>query len=739
MRTSTKRIFAAVTSAVMGLSLLSGCNGNTSSAVEQESSSQGGEESSAPETVSNGWTYGQVSAGGGGFVTGVFSTCEENVYYARTDVGGAYRWDESAQQWRSLNYWVSEADVGLMGISALAVDPNDASKVYMLAGTDYFSGGKTCFLKSDDYGENFTVIDLTSMIKVHGNCMGRGNGERLAVDPNNPDILFAGGNTGGMLKSTDGGLNWEPVYSFPVTNTSNGNGINIIVFDPASAKDGASQRIFAAVSQTGENLYVSEDGGATWAPVSTGNTEMPQRIKLDDNGNLYIVYGNNEGPWNQTKGSVYKYSIADKTSENIAPASTPFGDIVIDPDNNDRMVLCTTQTWVQQPNGSFGDTFYVTTDGGKTWTDILSSMSMSTNGVPWIEGCAIHWCCSLSMNPFDTDEIMVTSGNGIFACDNIFDAEPGFYFNSTGIEETVPMDIITLPDHPLVSAALDYDGFVHEDIFTPAERHKDMIGSTTSITIAANNRDYMAKTGGSDSGMALSVSTDGGKTWSKAVTPEKGKTYHSGTVAFNADGSRLIWSPSNSHFPYYSEDLGKTWTKCVGIMRQNMYIIGDSVNSDYVYAYGNDKLYASADGGKSYEKIGTDLFITQRRLCVDPTEEGTFYIPAGAGLYKATDHGATIEKIAGVKYCQTVGLGKAKNEGDPYVIYIYGTVDGGEAENGIYMSEDGGATWTQVNDAAHRFGGTGNGGFISGDLNVYGRCYMSTVGLGIIYCDKTEK
>lgn len=741
MQKTAKKAFAAITSVMLCFSLLAGCSGGTSSLPDSAAggaTSESGGTAPSVEVADTGWTYGQVAVGGGGFVTGVFSTCEENVYYARTDVGGGYRWDEDEQMWKSLNYWVSEADVGLMGISALAVDSTNAAKVYMLAGTDYFSGGKTCLLKSDDYGENFTVVELTSLIKVHGNCMGRGNGERLAIDPNNPDILFAGGNTGGMIKSTDGGLTWDPVYNFPVTYTENANGINIIVFDPSSVKDGMTRRIFAAVSQTGENLYVSEDAGETWTPVDTGCDQMPQRIKLDNSGNMYIVYGSHEGPWNQTSGSVYRYDIADGTAENIAPGSTPYGDIVIDPNDNNKMVLCTTQTWLMQPNGSFGDTFYVTTDGGKTWTDVLPSMKMSANGVPWIEDCAIHWCCSLSMNPFDADEIMVTSGNGIFACDNIFDAEPEFYFNSRGIEETVPMDIITMKDYPLVSSALDYDGFVHEDINVSAARHQDKIGSTTSITIAAQNRDYWSKTGGGDGGMALTVSTDGGGTWSSARPPEKGKTYHSGTVAFNADGSVLVWSPSNSHFAFYTEDLGQTWTQCEGIMGQNMYLIGDPNNADYVYAYGNDKLYVSSDGGRTFEKIGNELFLAERRLAVHPDEEGVFYIPAGAGLYKATDHGAAFERLGAVKYCQSVSLGKPKNEGDPYVLYMYGTIDG-SAENGIYMSEDEGATWTQINDEAHRFGGTGNGGWISGDLNVYGRCYMSTVGLGIVYCDKTEK
>ncbi len=739
MNNTAKRILAAATSVIMCLSLMAGCKGDTTSGGNSAApnGSEGTSEAGTQQVADNGWDYGQVSVGGGGFVTGVFATCEKDVYYARTDVGGAYRWDEAKQQWKSLNYWVSEDDVGLMGISALAVDPTNAANVYLLAGTEYFSGGKTCLLKSTDYGATFTVVDLTSMIKVHGNCMGRGNGERLAVDPNNPSILFAGGNTGGMLKSTDAGLTWEPVSSFPVTHTANQNGINIIMFDPDSKKGGASQTIYAGVSQAEDSFYVSNDAGATWNVVEGSIDAMPQRMKLDSEGNVYVVYGDKEGPWNQSKGSVYKYDIDAGTAEDIAPAATPFGDIVIDPKDNNRMVLVTTQTWSQQPNGSFGDIFYTTTDGGKTWTNILSNITMSNNGMNWIEGCAIHWCCSLAMNPNNSSSIMVTSGNGIFRCDNIWDANPEFYFNAKGIEETVPMDVVTIEGNPLVSAALDYDGFVHESIFSSAARHGDLIGSTTSITVAAQNTSHMAKTGGSDTEQMVTYTTDKGETWTRIkAKPVKGETYHSGTVAFNADGSRLIWSPSNSFYSYYTEDF-ESWTQCEGIMGQNMYILGDNINPDIVYACGGEKLYVSKDGGKSFEKIGNELFLTQRRFCVSPDTEGMFYVPA-INLYMTKDYGATFEKVNGVKSCQAVSLGKAKNEGDPYVIYIYGTVQTNDAV-GIYMSEDNGATWERCNDDAHRFGGMGNGGLISGDLNVYGRVYMSTVGLGICYCDKREK
>lgn len=739
MLKNKKSFASAAVSVLLSISMLAGCTGGNSSTAEDSSLPEAPVGNDVAAVTDTGWTYGQVAVGGGGFVTGVFSTCEEGVYYARTDVGGAYRWDDSAKQWKSLNYWVSEDDVGLMGISAIAVDPTNAAKVYLLAGTEYFSGGKTCILVSDNYGESFTAVDVTDLIKVHGNGMGRGNGERLAVDPNNANIIYAGGNSGGMIKSTDGGYNWDVVSSFPVTYTTNKNGINIILADPSSVKDGVSQRIYAAVSSDSDNIYVSEDAGSTWNLLPNAIKAMPQRMKLDSKGNLYVTYGDTEGPWGMSSGSVYKYDISAGTAENIAPASTPFSDIAIDPNNENRMVLTTACTWSQQPNGAFGDIIYVSEDGGKSWKNILQNATMDDNGMSWIDSYAYHWCAAVALNPFDTDEIMVTSGNGIFACDNIWDENPVLYFNSKGIEETVPMDMITLEDYPLVSAALDYDGFVHEDIYTSAARHGGQIGSVTSITIAPQNRGYWAKVGGSDSSMALNYTTDGGKTWNSVTkSPESGKTYCNGSVAFNADGSRLIWSPENAYNAYYTEDFGKTWTQCEGLMGKDYYIIGDSVNPDYVYAYGNDKLYLSADGGKSFEKIATELFIMEDRLCVNPTVEGSFYLPAGGGLYVTEDYGTTLTKVEGVKLCSAVSLGKAKNEGDPYVIYIYGTTTDNDTV-GIYMSEDSGASWQRVNDDAHRFGGLGNGGWICGDLNVYGRVYMSTVGLGICYCDKTEK
>ena len=68
-------------------------------------------------------------------------------------------------------------------------------------------------------------------------------------------------------------------------------------------------------------------------------------------------------------------------------------------------------------------------------------------------------------------------------------------------------------------------------------------------------------------------------------------------------------------------------------------------------------------------------------------------------------------------------------------MYIWGTAGG---VLGIHRSDDMGTTWTRINDDAHEFGGPGNGNFVMGDRNVYGRAFMSTAGRGIVYSDKNS-
>src|SRR5262249_46402520 len=100
-------------------------------------------------------TWRNVPIVGGGFVPGiVFNTAEPNLIYARTDIGGAYRWNQSTGRWIPLLDWVSFDEWNLMGIDSLATDPVDPNRVYLLAGTytNSWTNMNGAILRSTDRG-----------------------------------------------------------------------------------------------------------------------------------------------------------------------------------------------------------------------------------------------------------------------------------------------------------------------------------------------------------------------------------------------------------------------------------------------------------------------------------------------------------------------------------------------------------------------------------------------------------
>ena len=696
------------------------------------------------------YQWGSVAMGGGGFVSGVVpSKLERGIVYARTDVGGAYRWDARGERWVPLLDWVAEENVGYLGVESIAVDPKNAANVYLMVGTEYSNGGKSAILRSRNYGKTFDITDVTRQFKAHGNGIGRQNGERLQVDAEDSRVLYAGTRADGLFKSTDAGASWKRLASLPVSVTPNGNGVNFVLAAPG-------RRLFAAVSRTdsaGPNLYTSRDGGASFEPVKGGPAGLlPQRAALAPDGKLYITYANGAGPHPagaeaMNRGQVWEYDSAAGAGAgsgkwtDVTPAGSqgPFGGISIDAADPRRLVLATINVWQPQGKakaGAQGDRIYTTRDAGRSWTDVVGrGFAMDTRGKDWIAGSSIHWTGDVQFDPFDSQAAWIVSGNGIFRTTGIDAPTATWRFETAGMEETVPFSVIGLSGGKLATAIGDYDGFLHRSPAHYGARHSPEMGTTTSLVASSDGR-VLAR-----SGKAIYSSSDGGASWSKAPALAHAISGGFGQLALSADGRVLLHSPARSSATFRSaigpisraSAQGAAWTAVSGLDVLEARPVADAVNPQkfYVYDSASGRVLVSKDGGASFAPQARLAAGGSKILAATPGFEGDVWAClAGAGLAHTTDSGASFRKVAGVSACGAVGLGKAAPGASYPTLYMWGTVGG---VRGMLRSTDQGASWVRVNDDAHQYGGPGNGQLVAGDMHTYGTVYMTTAGRGIVY------
>jgi photosystem II stability/assembly factor-like uncharacterized protein len=711
------------------------------------------------------YDFRSVAIGGGGFVTGIiFNPSEKGLIYLRTDVGGAYRLDNASGRWMPLLDWANQTDWNLYGIESLASDPLDPRRVYLAAGTytnPRVSNGE--ILRSGDYGRTWARTPMP--LRFGGNENGRNNGERLAVDPNFDRVLFLGTRTDGLWRSADYGATWARVDSFPDYDEALPRplgagarpyvpqyvGINIVRFDARSGTRGSPTPVlYAAVSTPNPSLFRSSDAGRTWAPVAGQPLGLrPTRAALSSTGVLYMSYGREAGPNSISDGAVWRLDTAsgqwaDITPEKPSPED-PFGygSVAVDPQNPETVLA---GTWNRRTPL---DEIFRSTDGGRTWTTLLDKARWDHSSAPYTATLHHHWLADLEIDPFDPNHAVFPTGYGIWVTRDLRDADSGrptlWSFDDQGIEETVPLALVSPPAGAhLLSGVGDIDGFRHDDLSVspPAGRFgTPAFKNTASLAFAWKHPEWIVRSGNTYHNDLITggYSLDGGATWKAFATEPEGTVGRywrgEGTVAISADGKTVVWSPTGVG-PHFTHDWGATWYACVN-GTVNLAVAADTVNPLKFYAYDTEAgtIVVSTDGAQSFKAAAGGLPVVKGRwgaapgkLVAVPGREGEFWVVANGYLYHFSGAGASVAVTPNVE-AQLVGFGKAAPGRKSPAVFIVGVVSGTE---GIFRSDDDGATWVRISDSQHGFGEMR---VITGDPRIYGRVYLGTGGRGIIYGD----
>lgn len=738
------------------------------------------------------YTWKNVQIVGGGFVDGIiFHPSAPNVRYARTDMGGAYRWDAAANRWQPILDWVPYKDLNLMGVESVAVDPSDPQRVYLACGT--YTNATTpigAILRSADQGRTFQRTNVP--FKFGGNEDGRGNGERLAVDPQDPRILFLGTRHDGLWRSADRAVSWQRVTTFPdVTEAPiqppppipgetpqqrwqrmpvNGSGIIFVKYQPEKGTTGHStaarptQTIYVGVSLKGRpNLFVSHDAGQTWAPVPNAPTQYrPTRAALAADGTLYVSYGDNPGPSRMSDGAIWKLDTRTGQWTDITPdrpsPQRPFGYAAVNVDpQNLRTVIASTYYHYQFG----GEQLFRSTDGGATWKPALANAQYDYSAAPYVKPTDIHWLFDIEIDPLNPAHAFFTTGYGGWETNDLTAADKGQPTHwrpfATGIEETVALEMDSpAAGAPLISGIGDYGGFTHFDLDRPAPEGTSApprFANTTGVQAASLKPEVVVRVGENAEhkpDAAIAYSLDGGRTWSgTAATPAPNS--HSGSITVSADGATWFWTPQGKK-PFATHDRGATWTE-ISSLSANQRIVADPVAPGTFYAQDLQEgtLYRSTDAGVTFTFTGKNIQPIpshagrgdnrggQDRLYATPGQSGDLWFAAWDGLYRtqlnAPANSTAPNRVSPNRVNQAVqevhafGFGKAAPGHDYPAIYLVGTVGN---QPGIFRSIDEGRTWQRINDDQHQWGLILQ---ITGDPKQYGRVYVGTHGRGIFYGD----
>ncbi len=536
--------------------------------------------------------------------------------------------------------------------------------------------------------------------------------EKVVFDPNDSNTLLAlGGNFrrlsgngaswGEIWKSTSGGSSWSQIGSV-------GSGVDILNGGFAA---GSSSIVYVV---TPSGVFESTDGGTNWSNVTGTISGTPAFLALHPTDPSTLWVSTRSGQIYESADGARSWQLS---SSGLQPSSHDTDDsfVVVSRQNPDVL-------YASLPAGSWMAAVYRSTDGGKTWTDVFDNSSLGEITSKLVGGDAYY-------SAFGWDYMYP-----VWLATDPNDAEAVYIFVAGYIARSLDGGNTweDISSHPVSGTAYRGNGYQGE--------------ASSKVAFSPFTPGQLFALAG-DCGK-LVRSNDYGWSWIAGAPMSQANLWNgSQDVSFSADGTIYVatgqWNTSTYEAVLKSTDRGANWAyvsspPSAAGGNQAIYTLPN--DSSTVWVGVSSEVYRSQNGGQSWTAVTGSLGSAIYDFAPDPTTPTTFYVGAANGVYETTD-GVTFDLLSGSP-TSTVGNMVVVDPQNPRILYAVATnpPDGGvwrfdgtswtqvwrkryasalaidprndqrlvvvtlgwpDADisegDGVWLSEDGGQTWTQIN------------------------------------------
>ncbi len=548
------------------------------------------------------------------------------------------------------------------------------------------------------------------------------------VVESNPDIMYIGTATGGVWKTVNGGLTWDPIFDDQPVHSI--GAVAVFQPNPDVVWVGSGEGNVRNSVSIGNGVYRSLDGGKTWSHLGLEKTERIHRVVLhptDPNVAWVAALGQLWGE-NPERG-VFKTTDGGKTWRKVLYVDDKTGaaDLMIDPSNPNKLFAAMWQfrrwPWIFNSGGP-GSGLHVSHDGGETWKRITEDDGLPKGNLGRI-GLAIS-----RSNPSivyalvenaDKSQILRSADGGQTwkkVSEDTRATERPFYYADLKVDPVWPNRVYSLTARLLVSedSAQDFDNL---------GRSREIHGDYHDLWI--NPRDPEHIVAANDGG--LGISRDRGETWMFVANLPLAQFYH---VAVDMDRPYNVYGGLQDNGSWRGPS--SLFEQGGGIRNSRWDVVGGGDGFDtrpdpedsmagYSMSQGGEltrwnlqtrefksiKPPEVAPGDKSRERL---RFNWNAGLAQDPFEPGTIYY-GSQYVHKSTDRGdswtiispdLTTDNAEWQQQSKSGGLTLDVTAAENHTTIIAiapsalqkGVLWVGTDDGRLHVTRDGGQTWTSV-------------------------------------------